>query len=102
MSFLPPGLEPPGWITFTAAYFFIGLLIGLAAKKALAAVIMILIAVIIAIVLLGFSIAIDAGSLIGRGFSLTVDLYGRYGAALSTYPISLAVGIFVGLWKGKG
>ena len=102
MSFLPPGLELPTWVLFTAAYFFVGLLIGLAAKKALGAVITILIAVIIAVVLLGFSIALDAGSLIGRGLSHTVELYARYGAALSTYPISFAVGIFVGLWKGRG
>lgn len=102
MGFLPQGLEPQAWAVFTAIYFALGLLVGLAAKKAIAAVIMMLLAFIIAVVLLGISIAVDVWSLLQRSWSYVVFLYSAYGAALSSYPISFFAGVLIGFWKGKG
>lgn len=101
MSFLPLGLEPYAWIIYTGIYFAIGLLIGLAAKKMVIAVIMVAIAAVIAVFLLGLSVAVDMGSLAQRAWSLIVNAYSNYGIPLLTYPVAFGIGVFLGFWKGR-
>ncbi len=101
MSFLPQGLATEAWIIYTAVYFFLGLLVGLAVKKAMVAAIMIIIAAVVAVFILGLSIAFDMGALAQSAGNRIVDFYSTYGLPLSSYPIAFGLGVFLGLWKGR-
>ncbi len=101
MALLPEGLGISAWIISTAIYFGLGILVGWAVKKAVVSVLMIIIAVVIAIFLLGLSISIDILGLAGQLGSRLVDLYSGYAPALSAYPIAFVIGGILGFWRGK-
>ncbi len=101
MSFLPEGLGIPAWIIYTAVYFLLGLLVGWAVKKAVVAAIMIIVAAVIAVFILGLSIAVDVGGLAQAAWSRIADFYSTYGLPLSSYPIAFGLGVFLGFWKGR-
>lgn len=101
MSFLPQGLGTEAWIIYTALYFLLGALVGWAVKKALIAAVMIIIAAVVAVFILGLSIAIDMGALALAAGNRIADFYSTYGLPLSSYPIAFGLGVFLGFWKGR-
>lgn len=101
MSFLPEGLALEAWIIYTGIYFLLGLLVGWAAKKAMVAAIMIIIAAVVAVFVLGLSIAIDMGGLTQTALDRLVSFYSTYGLSLSSYPAAFVIGLLLGLWKGR-
>lgn len=89
-----------GTIINIALLFIDGLLFGLAAKKALTSIILLILALILA-GYVGLSIPfLTPSSVISHAGSLAYSIYQQIGPAFFAYPIVFIAGFVIGFWKG--
>ncbi len=100
MSFLPPELQPYSSIISLILLFADGLLFGLAAKKGLVSIILIIIGLVLA-GLIGLSIPfLSAGNVWSHVVEIFSSEIGHLGPVFVGFPIVWIIGFGFGIWKG--
>jgi len=100
MSFLPPELQSYSPIIAIILLFVDGLFFGLAVKKALTSVVLIIVGIILAGVI-GLSIPfISAGEIWNHLINIFFSQARHVGPIFFSFPIFWIIGFAVGIWRG--
>jgi accessory gene regulator protein AgrB len=93
-------VSPYGSLINLALLFVDGLLFGLAAKKAITSVIILVIALVLA-GYLGLSIPfLTPGSIVTHAATLLGSIYSAVGPIFFAFPIAFIAGFAIAFWKG--
>ena len=100
MSFLPPELQSYSPIITIILLFVDGLFFGLAVKKALTSVVLVIVGVILAGVI-GLSIPfLSAGEIWSHMINIFFSQASHIGPIFFSFPIFWIIGFAAGIWKG--
>jgi hypothetical protein len=100
MSFLPPELQSYSPIITIILLFVDGLFFGLAVKKALTSIVLIIVGVVLASVI-GLSIPfLSAGDIWTHVINIAFSEARHIGPIFFSFPIFWIIGFAVGIWKG--
>ena len=100
MTLLPTDLQPYGSIILLGFLAFDGFLLGIAAKKAVVSVILVVVALMLA-TFVGLSIPfLNSNQIITQVMNFVTTQVKSGGSSFFTLPVFWIIGFAVGLWKG--
>ncbi len=100
MSFLPPELLPYSSVITVVLLFVDGVLFGVAIKKAIVSVVLIVVGLLLA-GFVGLSIPfLSVGDIWTHAFNIATSQARHIGPIFYGFPIFWIVGFAIGIWKG--
>ena len=100
LSFLPPELQSYSSVITVALLFFDGLLFGVAVKKAVVSIVLIVVALLLA-GFIGLSIPfLSVGDIWSHVINIAISQARHIGPIFYGFPIFWIIGFAIGIWRG--